>query len=265
MSTNPGAFIWYELMTTDIDAAAAFYGAVVGWQVPGQRDPLAGDRDYRMIRRSDGGNAGGMLQLTAGMQQGGARPTWLTYLEVADVDATTAAIEQDGGHRHLRMSLPVGEVAMVTDPLGSPFYVMRPIPPPGQPDARSDVFDPMTVQRANWNELVTPDLARAKAFYAKHFGFAFNESMPMGEMGDYCFIDVGGQRAGAVMQQHKSVAFTGWTFYFGVPSITAARQAVEAGGGRVLMGPHQVPGGRYAMVASDPQGAIFGAAGPLGQ
>jgi predicted enzyme related to lactoylglutathione lyase len=257
MASKPGTFIWYELMTTDINAAARFYGAVIGWQVPQQRDAQSGDRDYRMIRRSDGGNAGGMLQLTGGMQQGGARTTWLAYLEVDDVDATTSAIEQDGGHRHLRMS-------MVTDPLGSPFYVMRPIPPPGQPDARSDVFDPMAVQRANWNELITPDLARAKAFYAKHFGFAFNETMPMGEMGDYCFIDLAGQRVGALMQQHKAVPFTGWTFYFGVPSITAARRAIEQGGGRVVMEPQEVPGGSYAMVASDPQGAIFGAAGPLG-
>lgn len=265
MSPAPGAFIWYELMTTDINAAARFYGAVIGWQVPGDGSPGSGDRDYRMIRRGDGGNAGGMLQLTQGMQQGGARPTWLMYLQVADVDAAVSAIEQDGGHKHLRMSLPVGEVAMVTDPLGTPFYVMAPIPPPGQPDARSDVFEPMAAQRVNWNELVTPDLARARAFYAKHFGFAFNEVMPMGEMGDYCFIDVGGKRAGALMQQHKSVPSRGWTFYFGVPGVQAAKRAIESGGGRVLMGPHQVPGGSYAMVAADPQGAIFGVAGPAGE
>lgn len=264
MSTTPGAFIWYELMTTDINASARFYADVIGWQIPPQGGTAGGDRDYRMINRSDGGHAGGVLQLTKGMEQGGARPTWLTYLQVADVDATTRAIEQDGGHRHLRMSLPVGEVAMVTDPLGTPFYVMAPVPPPGQPDARSDVFDPMAVQRANWNELVTPDLARAKAFYAKHFGFAFNEVMPMGEMGDYCFIDVAGQRAGALMQQHKSVPTTGWTFYFGVPSVAAARRAIEKGGGRVMIDLQEVPGGTYAMVAADPQGAIFGVAGPLG-
>lgn len=264
MSTPPGAFIWYELMTTDINAAARFYGEVIGWQVPPQGGLPGGDRDYRMINRSDGGQAGGVLQLTKGMEQGGARPTWLAYLQVADVDAATRAIEQDGGQRHLRMSLPVGEVAMVTDPMGTPFYVMAPVPPPDKPDARSDVFDPMIVQRANWNELITPDLARAKAFYAKHFGFAFNEVMPMGEMGDYCFIDVAGQRAGAMMQQHPTVPVTGWTFYFGVPSVSASKRAIEKGGGRILSGPHEVPGGRHAMIAADPQGAAFGLAGALG-
>jgi predicted enzyme related to lactoylglutathione lyase len=252
-------------MTTDINAAARFYGAVIGWQIAQQRDPQAGDRDYRMIRRSDGGNAGGMLQLTAGMEQGGARPTWLTYLQVADMNAATQAIQQDGGHVHLRMSLPVGEIAMVTDPLGTPFYVMRPVPPPGQPDARSDVFDVAAVQRVNWNELLSPDLARAKSFYAKHFGFDFNEVMPMGpEYGDYCFFDLAGVRTGAIMQQHSSIPFTGWTFYFGVPAVLAAQRAIEAGGGRVLREPHEVPGGGHVLVASDPQGAIFAVVGPLG-
>ena len=54
MAPTPGAFIWYELMTTDINAAARFYGAVIGWQIPPQPGPGGGDRDYRMIVRSDG-------------------------------------------------------------------------------------------------------------------------------------------------------------------------------------------------------------------
>jgi predicted enzyme related to lactoylglutathione lyase len=265
MSTPRGAFIWYELMTSDINAAARFYNSVVGWQIPQQRDPRSGERDYRMIRRSDGGNTGGMLQLTSGMQQGGARPDWLGYLQVADVDEAVRAMEQDGAHAHLRLSLPVGDIAMVTDPLGSPFYVMRPIPPPDQPDARSDAFDTAALQHVTWNELVTPDLARAEAFYAKHFGYAFNDTMPMGELGDYCFFDLDNVRLGALMQQHQAVPFTGWNFYFSVPSVLAARRAIEAGGGRVVIDPQEVPGGHHAMVASDPQGAIFGIAGPLGE
>jgi predicted enzyme related to lactoylglutathione lyase len=60
------------------------------------------------------------------------------------------------------------------------------------------------------------------------------------------------------------VPFTGWNFYFGVPSVRAAQRAIEAGGGRIVMPAQEVPGGSHAMVASDPQGAIFGVAGPLG-
>ena len=75
-------FIWYELMTTDPKGAAAFYGAVVGWNIASERDPAAGDMDYRMIGRSDGGNAGGVLALNADMVAGGARPIWIGHLHV---------------------------------------------------------------------------------------------------------------------------------------------------------------------------------------
>ncbi|MEJ0100407.1 MAG: hypothetical protein WDO12_12000 [Pseudomonadota bacterium] len=57
------------------------------------------------------------------------KPTWLGYLHVADVDAATRAIVADGGKVLMpRMDLPVGKIAMVADPMGSPFYVMDPIP-----------------------------------------------------------------------------------------------------------------------------------------
>ena len=78
-------------MTPDPAAPKRFYDAVVpGWDIDiGERIP--GDQDYRMIRRADGGNAGGVLTLTDEMRAGGARPIWLGYLHVEDVDAKVAA------------------------------------------------------------------------------------------------------------------------------------------------------------------------------
>src|SRR3546814_15441165 len=81
-----------------------------------------------MIVRSDGGNAGGVLKLSDEMQQGGARPCWMGYLSVEDVDAKVAAIESEGGKALMPpMDLPVGRIAMVTEPQGVPFYVMKPV------------------------------------------------------------------------------------------------------------------------------------------
>jgi predicted enzyme related to lactoylglutathione lyase len=259
-----GSFIWYELMTPDPGVATAFYGAVVGWSVPGPQGIESGVRDYRMILRSDGRAAGGMLGLTPGMQQQGAMPCWLPYMEVKDVAATTRAIEADGGTTWMRMDLPVGQIAMVGDPLGTPFYVMRPIPPPDQPDAKSDVFDTSAPQRVRWNELASPDLQRAKQFYARHFGYRFNEVMPMGDLGDYCFMDHDGVRVGAIMQRAQGLPAAGWVPYFGVESAAAACRAIEAHGGRLLQHLHQVPGGEWVAVAADPAGAVFGITGPQG-
>ncbi len=257
-----GSFMWYELMTTDADAAARFYGAVVGWRIPGRAEPLPGGQDYRMIGRADGGNAGGVMQLTAPMVEQGARPAWVGYLHVADVDATLAAIAADGGRTLIGpVDLPVGRIAMATDPMGAPFYVMAPIPPPGKPEARSDVFDVARVQHVRWNELTTPDVARALAFYARHFNFEFREKMAMPGAGDYCFIDHDGVRLGGIMAQPPGSPFAMWMHYFGVPSTGAAKSAIEAGGGKVMMGPHQVPGGEWIVIAQDPQGAVFGVVG----
>lgn len=264
--TTTGRFIWYELMTSDADAAARFYGAVVGWKIAEHADPQAGGQDYRMIGRSDGGSAGGVLQLTREMVDRGARPTWLGYLHVRNVDAAIKAIEADGGRALMPvMHLPVGHIAMVADPMGTPFYVMDPIPPSDNPDAKSDVFDVAAAQHVRWNELASPDLARAKSFYARRFGFEFNEVMPMGAMGDYCFIDHSGVRLGAILQKPKESPIATWLFYFGVDSVAAAKKAIEAGGGSVLQGPHEVPGHEWVVIATDPQGAPFGVVGPKGE
>jgi len=263
MSNPAGSFIWYELMANDADAAGRFYAAVIGWSVaPAQPGaPI----DYRHIGRSDGGSAGGILQLSPEMREGGARTCWLPYLSVTDVDRKVAAIQDDGGRLLMpKMTLDVGDIALVADPGGVPFYVMRPVPPADNPHAASDVFSVSEPQHLRWNELAAPDLAVARAFYAEHFGFAFERSMPMGEMGDYCFIEHGGMTVGAMMQQQPEQPAL-WLPYIGVTSAKAARLAIEEHGGTVLRGPHEVPGGEWIVVALDPQGAVFGVVGPEGE
>ena len=267
MANPAGSFIWYELMTPDPDAVAPFYAAVVGWTIGGASASPPGGMDYRMIGRADGKHAGGVLRLSPDMQQHGARPLWIGYLSTPDVDSLSAAIVADGGKVQMPATdIPnVGRIAMVTDPQGVPFYVMTPVPPPGAPDAASDVFDLHATQRVNWNELASPDLAAAKTFYSRHFGFAFNEAMDMGPMGDYCFVDHGGQRIGAIMQRHDDRQPAAWLFYIGVPSIAAAARAITASGGQVMMAPHEVPTGDWIVIAADPAGARFGLAGPKGE
>lgn len=266
MSNPHGSFIWYELMTPDAAAAARFYGAVVGWQIAEEPVAPPGAMDYRMIGRSDGGHAGGVLRLSPDMQAQGAQPLWVAYLSVPDVDLAVAALTADGAQLLMpKTTLPVGDIAMLADPMGAVFYVMRPVPPASQPDAVSDVFHPSQPQHVRWNELQTADVPRALAFYARHFGFAFNDRMPMGPvMGDYHFIDHGAQRVGGLMKTADPAQPGGWTFYFGVPSASAARRAIVDHGGTIRMDLHEVPGGDWVVVATDPQGAAFGIVGPKG-
>jgi len=263
MADRPGSFVWYELLTGDVAAAKRFYDAVVGWDI----EPQSGmpGMDYRMIRRSDGGNAGGgVMAIDEAMRSHGARPVWLGYLSVDDVDATVVAVQADGGTVMMPpWEVPgVGRMAMVTDPQGAPFYVMRPIPPVDQPDATSDVFSVDQPQHVRWNELSTTDPAAAIAFYTRHFGWSQEGYMDMGEMGKYSFLHHGGHMIGAVMPKPPQMPVSLWTYYIGVDDIDRAHRAVTDGGGRIIHGPVEIPGGEYAIDAFDPQGAAFGLVGP---
>jgi len=256
-------FIWYELMTPDPAGAARFYGAVVGWTIAATRDPAAGDVDYRMIGRADGGNAGGVLALNADMLAGGARPAWMGYLEVADVDAAIDAIKADGGAVHMPATdLPVGRIAMVSDPQGAPFYIMDPVPPPGSEGMESDVFSVTEAQHMRWNELATSDPDAAVAFYKKHFGWGQEGQMEMGELGAYRFLQRGDVGLGAVMPLMEGYPVPAWSFYIGVDDIDRAHAAITANGGTITSEPMEIPGGEFAMNGIDPQGASFGLVGP---
>ncbi|WP_298191481.1 VOC family protein [Novosphingobium sp.] len=263
MTTPNVPFIWYELMTTDAEAAAAFYGAVVGWTIapPEPGSPIA----YSMIKRSDHGGQGGVLQLTSEMQAEGAHPAWIPYFHATDIDAAIAAVLADGGRQlSPRMDIPEGSFAMVTDPLGTPFYLMQPNPHEDRPDAGSDVFAAEKPQHVRWNELPSPDPEAAKAFYTRHFGMSFTRTMPMGEMGDYEFMDHRDVTLGAIMRRQNPAQPPFWTMYLGVPDIDKACAAISASGGTMMWGPHEVPGGEFSGIAVDPQGAMFGVVGPKG-
>ena len=254
-----GAHIWYELMTTDPEGAKAFYERVVGWTISESVPEYSG---YRMIGRADGGHAGGLLPLSDEMQRNGARPTWLGYLYVPDVDRALEAIQGARGKALMpAMDIPnVGRIAMVSDPDGNPFYIMKPIPPEGQEDGQSDVFSPTAEQRVSWNELTTSDPSVARRFYGDIFGWTSDEFMPMGENGEYRFFAREGTTIGAVCAPMPG-APTGWRYYIRVPSIPKAVEDVRAGGGEVLMGPHEVPGGDHIIIGRDPQGAEFALVG----
>lgn len=256
MANPHGTPIWYELMTPDHAAAKAFYDAVIGWTV-GDRPP--GDMDYRMIATADGGHVGGVMALTEAMTSGGSRPGWLFYLSVDDVDRCADAVTAAGG----AVLMPpfdiagAGRAAFVADPQGAPFYIMR-----GASDGDSTAFAPTQNGHAAWNELSTGDTASALTFYGKLFGWENRETMEMGPMGGYHFLDAGETRLGALMGSQQADQPPGWLFYFAVDDVDAVVERVTAGGGAVAQGPMDVPGGGRIIVATDPHGATFGLVSP---
>jgi uncharacterized protein len=219
-----------------------------------------------MINTADGGFAGGVLPLTQEMQQHGARPIWLGYINVDDVDRKVASIEEAGGKALMpAMDIPnVGRIALVADPQGAPFYVMKPVPPEGRENEPSDVFSPDKLGRCAWNELSTSDPAAALDFYTTQFGWEKGDVMPMGEAGDYQFINQGGRMIGAIFPATAGTfkdEQPHWRYYFRVPSVSTAKTAAEQAGGTIKVGPMEVPGGDYIIIGTDPQGAEFALVG----
>jgi hypothetical protein len=81
--------------------------------------------------------------------------------------------------------------------------------------------------------------------------------MDMGPMGKYRIFGAGGAPLGGMMDETEDAPLSAWAFYVNVDGIDAAVERIEANGGQVTMGPHEVPGGSWIVQALDPQGAAF--------
>lgn len=252
-----GTPIWYELQARDADAAQAFYEAVIGWTIepPARGAPM----DYRMIGTGQG-HVGGLAGVAEGQGPACVAPGWKIYFGVDDVDAAASEIAAAGGAVHLApFDLPgVGRMAFAADPQGNVFYVMR----GATEGATSTAWSRNGMGKCNWNELVTTDQEAAHAFYARVFGWRYPDRMAMPGMGDYVFIDAGGETIGATMTQVAPDQPAGWQVYFRAPDIEIAAATVRAHGGTVMMGPMEVPGGDRIIVALDPAGTPVGVVGP---
>jgi predicted enzyme related to lactoylglutathione lyase len=83
----------------------------------------------------------------------------------------------------------------------------------------------------------------------------------MGAMGTYQIFSVGGQGVGGMMNKPPMVPVANWLYYINVADIDAAVDRVKTGGGQILNGPMQVPGGSWIIQGKDPQGAMFALVG----
>jgi hypothetical protein len=122
-----GAFSWNELMTTDPDAALAFYAALLGWTTQTMAMPGG---NYHVVKAGDT-SVGGVMAMPAEAKAGGMPPSWGSYVTVADVDATVRRAAELGGKVvHGPHDIPgVGRMAVIVDPQGAALSVITYAPP----------------------------------------------------------------------------------------------------------------------------------------
>lgn len=247
MSAN--TFVWYELVTTDIDAALGFYGKVLGWTA---RDFPGGESRYAVVSAADKG-VGGVMALPEGMKD----PFWISYVGVDDADDAVAKLEAAGARIARRMDIPeVGRLALVTDRQGAGFAIIQ-----AASEQKSDAFDQALPGHGNWHELHTTHWEDAFEFYSAQFGWTKGDAIPMGAMGTYQLFEIDGARAGAMFND-TNLPRPMWLYYFGTPDVDVAVERITKNGGKILYGPQEVPGGAFIVNATDPQGAMFALVGP---
>jgi uncharacterized protein len=109
----PGALVWNELQSPDLEASISFYGQLFGWDL--QDAPGMNER-YVAIRNGEINN-GGMR--AAGPNQ---PPSWLVYFGVEDIDTAVARVQELGGGVLVPPTdIQIAKFAVVRDPQGAVF------------------------------------------------------------------------------------------------------------------------------------------------
>jgi predicted enzyme related to lactoylglutathione lyase len=252
MARQYGQFCWYELITPDPAGAEKFYGEVIGWT------PSAMMPGYTIFE-AQGSGVGGLMTLTDEMRAEGVPPCWTGYVFVADADAAAKKLQTLGGVvRRGPADIPnVGRFAVVTDPHGAVFCLFQ-----DTQNTEAPEVDPDAPGRCGWRELMSNDWEKALAFYSEMFGWTKDRAVDMGEMGTYQTFAIHGRQSGGMMTKPPQCPSPFWGYYFNVDSAEAAAARITKAGGKIMMGPHEVPGGQWIVQAVDPQGANFAVVAP---
>ncbi len=222
------SFFQVTLRTSDVDLARSFYATLLGGAAPH------------------------IVKLHEQAVARGARPHWLGYLNVDDVDRATAAFVNRGATPLApKWVNPEGlEASVMRDPGGAIVALAK--PPAG---AHATSFGPEIV----WYGLNTADVERAKSNYGELFGWEFGAPLNLDDIGVvHPFAwERGSPRIGSMSDvSGRAGVHPHWLFHFKVASLDAAMSAVRAAGGLVI-GPFTLPTGEQIAVCDDPQGAAF--------
>jgi predicted enzyme related to lactoylglutathione lyase len=242
MAVKEGRFSWFELATTDVDDARAFWSEVGGL---GQSSTEMGGRTYHMLVQGERPVAG-----VVEPQMPNVPPSWLSYWEFREIDERVQAVKDHGGGVHVPPTdIPtVGRFAVVSDPQGATFALFRSVPEGNDP---GDAF--------HWNELWAKDVDAVLPFYAKALGVGHEPmSMPGGPGPYHVFTFDGAQCGGALTSPPRDHVPAMWLPYLRVDDVDAAVGRAKARGGRVIADVMEIEGvGRFGIVA-DRQGAVLG-------
>jgi predicted enzyme related to lactoylglutathione lyase len=256
MQGDEASFAWYELVTTDLAGASAFYGSVLGWEA---KDISTTELRYNLFTSADIPRSG-LMELPEEGRRQGAMPRWIGYVGVGDIDAAVGRIQKRGGAVYVPpTSTNIGRVSIVADPQRATFGLVSGLKVDPLPVADLDA-----PSRVGWHELLAADWRKAFSFYSEVFGWRQAEAdVPAAE--PYQLFSAGGRMAGGIFNKRPLEAIPFWLYYFNVDDVDAAVTRVKTGGGRIYEGPLELPDSSWIVRCRDPQGATFALQGPRSQ
>ena len=244
---NTGRFVWAELLTRDVGAAAEFYGKVFGWtfETYGPADDL---KTYTVVL-SDGVPIGGMVYASPrdeAKKKHAAR--WVGLMSVPDVQAAASLVEKDGG-KVLMPPRKLGErgtVALFLDPEGGLFGVIN--------SATGDPEDFLAGDNQwLWIELMANDPAKMAEFYKGIGAYEVVGGAASGESSGFRLKSGGYARAGIMGKLDQKYPTT-WVPYLRVKSVAETVANASTAGAKIVMQPTQMHGTSIAIIV-DPTGA----------
>lgn len=244
-----GRFDWYELNTTDVDAALAWYTRHLAWEQMAYPTPMG---TYWMVRPSSlEVPIGGLTTLNEQAKAMGAPAHWLGHIAVADVDVTAAeAVSRGGRALSPAIDIPeIGRIQVIQDPWGAVFALHA------FPSDMAPARNPQPPGDVCWHELITGDIEGALAFYGALFGWEKGETHDMGPLGIYQIINRGGVGLGGMFLKPPGMPYGAWMYYVVVHDLDATVSAMEQDGATIVVRPHQIPDGNRIAAFDDPQGA----------
>lgn len=256
MVDHHGRFVWYELLTTNLASAKAFYGSVVGW---GAQNASTTDLAYTLFTAGEA-PVSGLMELPQDALNRGAMPRWVGYVAVDDADAIAERIKRLGGAIYVPPTdSNIGRIAVVTDPQTATFALVE-----GLRHGQAESGDMGEAGRVGWHELLAADWSKAFAFYGEVFDWreTYANTSPLPS---YHVFAAGGRTIGGIFTKLPKVPVPFWLYYFNVGDIDVALRRVREAGGRVVFGPHDLPGENGIARCIDPQGAMFALQGPRTQ
>jgi predicted enzyme related to lactoylglutathione lyase len=121
---EPGAMVWHEVNTRNAEAARDFYATVMGLEAQKLDAPGV---QYWTLNNSGKAEAGVMQMAGEGADV--TPPYWLNYFAVADADASAKKVSDLGGQVKVPpFDTAYGRIAVVTDPMGATFAIIKPAP-----------------------------------------------------------------------------------------------------------------------------------------